>query len=701
MTLTIDRGQHRFILDHTSGRAALTPTAGGEPVWTGTLYPALHVQEHGQRSVLHATGTLDGDRVRLDFAGRVSGSAIVAETEYGAELVDLTIDLPEGVALVDLYFGLAPLTPDERSVVADPDYPEWPDFRSAAVCVPSARPAPPASILRRWDLGQATVPLGLYGPALGSPYGAAFPRPVYAAAFGDDRGWLVAGAGEVADAALTLELRGTSSALRWRYREDLWPVPAGTRTWAHPLRITWAATAVEAFADYFGTFVRDGADATEDAALATWNSWGDFRRQDFRLDELATTARDMGAGILVLDAGWETSESTGIADEAKLPDLARRLAAIQDSGMQIGFWQSVGWIDHPAEVGLSDDDLLVGLDGKPRRVNWAMDPRDMGAHFALDPSSPRTRVFLAERMRAIIRTYRPALIKLDFGYGMPGPDSAVPRDPALRGERLGHELYRIVRDAAKAEDPAVAIQLYGIHPLHAGLADVIALDDMGDHGDRAEAEGHRHWSVWAALLGKHGVVVNGSSGYHWDQDGDVVLDTAVLGSPGAVLPLLDPAQPVSRRALARRRALNRWHRRTVRWSPLWLDSQLGSVDAQPSVVSWGRVETPANVLTALCLRSESSGRLIGDSARGITHSGDWAVIAQGDTGLDAPRDVAVVPVSPGELRMPCGGAGVELVRWNDGVAIAEPPRVEHGAVVLAATADDLDGGLEGWSMTLR
>ncbi len=280
------------------------------------------------------------------------------------------------------------------------------------------------------------------------------------------------------------------------------------------------------------------------------------------------------------------------------------------------------------------------------------------------------------------------MIKLDFGYGLPGPDSAVSRDPALRGERMGHELYRIVRDAVKAEDPSVAIQLYGIHPLHAALADVVALDDMGDHGDRAEGEGHRHWSVWAALLGAHGVIVNGSSGYQWDQDGEVVLDTAVLGTPGAVLPLLDPAQPVPPRALARRRAINRWHRRTVSWRPAWLNSELGRTDAQPRVNSWGRLEH--GVLTALCLRE--AGALDPASAAGFTHTGDWAVIALDS---DLGGDFAAIPVAEGELRV--ARAGVRVERWMGGVAEPVEPEWVDGELVLRATDAELErrtGGLD-------
>ncbi|MGX5682759.1 hypothetical protein [Schumannella luteola] len=688
--MIIDRHGYLFQLDESCGAASLSPAEGEVPVWTGTLYPALHVQDAaGSRRTLHADGTPDGAAVRLDFGGEASGSLTLRETDYGVELADLELDL-RGLALVDILLGASALTDEQRTRVSDPEFPEWPDFRAGAVCVPSARPAPPASILRRWDLGQATVPLGLFGPALGSPYGAAFPRPVYAAAFGDDRGWFLAGAGEVPDAALTLEMRGTSGALRWRYREDLWAPPTGSRRWPSFARLSWGPTAVAAFDSYFRSFERGRPDASPAAAASAWNSWGDFRRDNFDVPAAVAAAVGLEAEGYVLDDGWETSESSGLPRTDRFPDLHSTADGVRAAGLEVGFWQSVGWIVDLEEAGLGPDDLIPGVDGTPRTANWGMDPRD-AAHWALDPSSPRTRAFLERRMRRIIREYRPSVIKLDFGYGLPGPDTGAPRDPAYRGERLGDALYRILADAAREEDPGVMIQLYGIHPLHAQIADLIALDDMGDHGDHAEAEGHRHWSVWAALLGAHGVVVNGSSGYFWDQDGEVVLDTAVLGSPGAVLPLFDERQRPTPRQLARRRAINRWHRTTSRWDPLWLDSELGRIDVQPRVASWGRVE-PGGVLAALCLRAESAGRLDDPALASLAHSGDWALVSLDGAGVFEGA-TAVIPVTSGVLELPRGVSALE--RWADGAATPVDAGSD-GRLVLRSTEADLDAGLEGW-----
>ncbi|BCB76488.1 hypothetical protein Pflav_028980 [Phytohabitans flavus] len=157
-------------------------------------------------------------------------------------------------------------------------------------------------------------------------------------------------------------------------------------------------------------------------------------------------------------------------------------------------------------------------------------------------------------------------------------------------------------EAAREAKPDIAILLYGIHPLHLAHADILAMDDMGDHG-RPEAEGHRHWSVWAALAAGTGRAVNGSSGYFWSDDVEILLDSAVLGQAGAVLPLLAASDEATPRRLAVRRALNRWCRRTVQWRPLWLDSDLGSLDTPPRVRSWAASKTTASPPCACATRA--------------------------------------------------------------------------------------------------
>ena len=96
--------------------------------------------------------------------------------------------------------------------------------------------------------------------------------------------------------------------------------------------------------------------------------------------------------------------------------------------MKLGFWQAIGWVHEPEKLGLGPADLLCGADGRPRRVTWCMNLDSADASYCLDPASAPARTFLRERtQQRVMKQYEPRLLKLDFGYGLPGPDVAASR----------------------------------------------------------------------------------------------------------------------------------------------------------------------------------------------------------------------------------------------------------------------------------
>jgi hypothetical protein len=168
----------------------------------------------------------------------------------------------------------------------------------------------------------------------------------------------------------------------------------------------------------------------------------------------------------VIDDGWETTEGGGSPNAQRFPEFAADLQYIRSKGLAPGFWLTAGWVTDPRAGGLTPKDLLLGIEKRPRRASWNMAVDSAGPpHYCLDPSSPRTRDFLRHRTIRMMRELNPQLIKLDFGYGLPGPDVSAPRNPEFRGERLSFELMKIIVDAAREVKPDVTIQYYGIHPL--------------------------------------------------------------------------------------------------------------------------------------------------------------------------------------------------------------------------------------------
>ncbi|MBM7568846.1 hypothetical protein [Paenibacillus sacheonensis] len=676
------------------------PDAGGRTVWTGSLLPAFELEADGTNLYVKATAAIavlgeNGDwQIALDFGEHGSGVLTCDLPAWGFRVKHLELGWLRIPRIVSMQFGTRPLTPAECRRTPSAACVHWPDWAAEGYCVPAAGSSPTHSFWRSWDMGNARLPLGSFGDAMGTPYAAAFPRPLYAAAMGGRHGWLAFGPGEVPDAPLTLQLRSSTASMHYAYREDLWgPGTAAKRVWAEPLRLAWGGTGYDALGalfDSFGPFETKSPRHLR-SFLCTW---GDFKEGRFDLKRFVQRVSGATpADMVILDDSWETFVGSAEPDYALFPDFDNDLANIREHGFELAFWQSVGWTDDPAAQGLTKDDLLCGPDGEPREWRWSGSPFGGKFHYLLDPSSERTRRLVTARTERLVKRWKPAALKLDFGYGFPGPDAAVPRDPAFRGERLAYSLLKLVHDAAKSVDPNVTIIYYGIHPLMRAVSDLVSIDDLGDAGDSAahEIAGHNQRCLWASLAARHGMAVNTSTGYYWKALGSILLDTAVVGVNGLTLGETDnDGHRMEAADRNRWTALQSWHRRTCGWKPLWLDADPGSLKGEPCLVSWGRLEaepvgahphsaglnavTPvdatqkvirpegagpdarldgsaASRLTALALRCEGETAVSYPVAGSVSFTGRWALIAQDDRDLADSARVACIPFAAGELRL--------------------------------------------------
>jgi hypothetical protein len=652
-------GGYRFRWDVATDEAAVYNERSSTPIWAGGLLPAFVF--HSQDAPVYCKSTVEfhqsaidssGGMLRLRFGEFAGGTLQFEPTAYGIAFSQLAIDwILDPQPIVHLYFGTSVLTPEQRAASPSLEASFWPNWDSACFCVPGAKGAPLQSVFRRWDLGNANFPLGSFGPSLGTPYAAAYPRPLYAAAMGNQEGWVCLGMGEVPDGALSLQIESSSACLHLLYREDLWGAPKlKRRVWQSPLRMSWARDPWHAYRKLFASFEMRQI-ARNPQLKPQWNSWGDFRKNNYDLRSLADWTANVGAEIVGLDDRWESFTGSGEPDLKRFPAFDDDIAYIKAKGLSLGFWQPVGWVDDPKRAGLSSEDLIVGKDGVPRRAAWDTNPRSR-SHFCLDPSSAEAVSFLRHRTIRLMQKYQPVLLKLDFGYGLPSPNAGAPRDPALRGERYSLRLLEIISDAARSVDPDVAIEYYSLHPLVRRIANVIALDDLGDAGTQ-EALGHQQWSIWAAL--GSGTSVMASSGYDWNADSAAILDSAVIGVPGAVLSrTMDDGSPVPRVFLNRRKALNRWYRRSTDWSPLWLNSSPGGYLQDPMMRCFGRLERIQNEhrLTALVLREQDKHLVPRGVLRGTTWHGNWALIAQDDEEIFQSRRLACLHVDGTFLELP-------------------------------------------------
>ncbi|MEK0313237.1 hypothetical protein [Cohnella sp. 56] len=659
----VSRDEARLLRENP-GTGAAQPEAGGNPVWTGSLLPAFELDADGTAVYVKAVAKScvagqNGEwRIGLDLGEHGSGAIVCDMPGWGFRIKRLDVTWSRTPRIVSLQFGTRPLTAAERRRTPSAASVHWPDWEAEGYCVPAAGSSPTHSFWRSWDMGDARLPLGSFGDAMGTPYAAAFPRPLYAAAMGGRHGWLAFGPGEVPDAPLTLRLQSSTACVHYAYREDLWgPVDADTRVWTEPLRLAWGGSGYEALAalfDSFGPFEPKSPRHLRSFVC----TWGDFKEGRFDLKKFVN--RISGAtqsDMVILDDSWETFNGSAEPDYALFPDFDADMANIRAHGYELAFWQSVGWTDDPEAQGLTKEDLLCGPDGEPREWRWSGSPFGAKFHYLLDPSSERTRRLIAERTERLVARWKPAALKLDFAYGYPGPDAAVPRDPAYRGEKLAFSLLKLIHDAAKSVDPDITIIYYGIHPLMRTVSDLINIDDLGDAGDSAahEISGHNQRCLWASLAARHGMAVNTSTGYYYGALGPILLDTAVVGVNGLTLGENDnDGKQMEPADLNRWAALQTWRRRTCGWKPLWLDADTGSLKGEPRLASWGRLEAgpdggEPNLLTALALRGEGQDAVSYPVAGTVSFTGRWALIAQDDRDIADAQQVACIPFAAGEL----------------------------------------------------
>lgn len=664
-TFNIKANGYEFYWDMAKDSASLQTENSRQTFWKGSLMPAFWLQiESGEQQYVKATLTdatrlrEKGGTVQLAFGDLGRGSLTLSFAQGTVRITKITVDwIGTPPKLISMYFGTSTLQVDEKTRTPTLAYPFWPDWEAAGICIPSAKGNPVQSFFRMWDLGHATLPLGSFGPSLGTPYAAAFPRPFYSCAMGNRPGWIVLGAGSVPDAAMVYEVHASNGCLKYLYREDLWTKKAPQqRTWNEPLRIAWALTAYDAYKTYFESFgpFNPSVDLNQ---MNVWNTWGDFKNGDFNLKAIADKALDFKADVVAIDDSWESTQGSGLWDDKRFPTYKEDLNYIRAKGLKTGYWQNVIWVARPDLLGLTSEDLLCGIDGKPVKTSWNMNPHGNG-YYCLDPSSPKTVALIRSRTQRLIRELKPDLLKLDFGYGIPSPDVATARNPAMRGENLAYTLLKLVADAARELNPVITIQYYSIHPLFRPVQNLLALDDLGDAGGH-EAEGHGQWSIWSSLAGQQGMSIMASSGYDWNADDEILLNTAIIGAQSAVLPRkLANGSPVPIEKINKRVALALWHRKSASWTPLWLNSQKGNITQEPRPVCWGRLEN--NQLTALALR-ESLTPFDKSLIRNIRWHGRWALIAQDDASIFDAKKLALIPFGEGFLDMPIARRPIKVV----------------------------------------
>ena len=683
------QGDYQFSWNTSGDSAQVLNLVNKTVIWKGGLLPSFWVQDkNGDRMFLEGSVSLASSAysngqgfLELTYGDIAKGEITIETKEWGISLTRFSLEWKnEPLEIIEMYFGAKRVPADRRSSMPVQDRPFWASWSSEGFCVPGAKEGPVQSYFRMWDFGQSNIALGSFAPSMGTPYGAAFPRPVLFFAMGSDNGWVTFGTGNLPDAPMSLKVETGLGCIQYLYREDLWGAGgAKRRIWENPLRISFGKKAYQGFQNYYASFEQsESKTAVEPKSM--WNTWGDWRHQKYVIQPIVDFLEGLEADIFVTDDPWEESQGSGTPSLEKFPDFYKDLEYIRENGMGTGLWSSLAWVENPEKLGLTKDDLFLGKDGTPIRASWIFNPFSSD-YYCLDISSPRSLAFLKNRTISIMKNLKPEIIKMDFGYGVPNPNMGVPRNPQLRGERYCYELLKTVAETAKSVNPEVSIMYYGIHPFFLTHVDIVSLDDQGDMWFEVK-KGHDQWSLWASLLSDRDVVLSGSSGYDWTQDDEVILNSFVLGTPGSVLATsLDDGSPVPSIFLNRRLALYKWFRRTVNWNPLWLDSKMGGLNENPELNCWGRLENinGKNALTSLVLRSMPADKGQYETLKPFDWEGRWAVVTQDQKDVTNSTELALIPFDPGHLsiKLPSKPDEVRMIgigtnkvtknwKWNEG-----------------------------------
>jgi hypothetical protein len=634
-------------------QARMFLSATGTTCWNGGLLPAFWIEARDKQRYYLKTEAVsltewdgNGTKVMLRVPGWADGTLVIRKNDWGIQFSELSIRWEKEIPrIIEMYWGTRAVEAGKQSLSIDEQQVFTPDWSAAGYCIPAAKAGPVQSFFRHWDLGHSNMALGNFGMSMSAPYGGAFPRPILFFAMGNNSGWINFGVGDIPDAAMSLKFQPGLANIKYSYREDLWGASVeNKRTWNNPLKITFGKTAYDAFVHYYSSFPVKTENPP--APKAVWNTWGNWRERKFPVKPMVDFTRKLGVEVFVVDDPWQVKNG-GVEYNKKLfPDFENDLNYIRENRMTCGYWETLGWIGDTIACGLTKNDLILDRNGNPCLSNWPYNSLSGGSFF-IDLSSENAREYIKKRTAAEMKLFHPSLIKLDFGYAMPGPQTGVPRDPALRGERHTFEMIKLISRTAKETDPNVSILYYGIHPSFAEFIDYVSLDDQDDMWF-AFKEGHDQWTVWASLLSGHNVVITGSSCYDWHKDAEVILNTFLLGSPSAVLATQMPdGAPVPDRYLNRRLAVNKWFRRSVRWQPLWLNSHLGNLSEFPKLNCCGRLEN--GKLTTLILRGNKVSGY--ETLEPFEWAGRWAIVAQDDRAISESATVAIVPFDAGHISM--------------------------------------------------
>jgi hypothetical protein len=348
---------------------------------------------------------------------------------------------------------------------------------------------------------------------------------------------------------LFLHLDDGSCSLWINYRGDLWKHLRGPGQLSLGATLLWSVAPdyYEAIAGYYQGLVQAGiihrhqnSERKTATALTpefcTWGSQVDRNKTGDHLDEAFLTgiynelrASGLKPGLFSIDDKWEGAYGNLEHSATRLPHFEHFLDQLRADGYRIGLWAALMRCERPADIGLTEDNMLKRPDGKPYLVT-----NFDGAHYyILDFTQPAVEKVLSNLVRKFMRRYKPDLFKFDFGYELPDVSVAGPEDKSWAGERLMWKGLDIVIKAMREENPDLVVMYYQLSPLFLDYFDLHSTDDLFLAAGEYDLEANRR-IYFSSLLGPLGIPTYGSSGYDWASAPNIWFDSAAVGTIGSL-----------------------------------------------------------------------------------------------------------------------------------------------------------------------
>ena len=509
---------------------------------------------------------------------------------------------------------------------------------------------------------------------------------------------------------LFLQLDSGRSSVWINYRSDLWkhmrgpgPIPLGaTLYWSI------APDYYDAIAGYYqgllqaGVIHRSQPSAKKIAAaltpqFCTWGAQVDRNKANDRQDEAFLTeifeelkASGMKAGMFSIDDKWEGSYGNLEHSADRFPHFEQFLNKLHEEGYLVGLWAALMRCEHPADMGLTTEQMLKRPDGQPFVVGGE------GArtrYYILDFTQPEVAKVLEDVARKFVRRYKVDLLKFDFGYEMPSVANAAPRDKKFTGERLMWKGLDVLINAMRTENPDLVVMYYNLSPLFLDYFDLYSPDDLFENAGEYDVEANRRF-FFSSLLGQLGVPTYSSTGYDWAATPNIWFDAAALGTIGSMNDFKadEQGEGCTPELAARYNGIAHVLRPTSTFEILPLDyvPEGPTLGAHPR--SWARFE--AGQLVLLAFRPPVSGdsrplaRMTDDPRiKGAVLCGMPVVVASttGDS-ITSSGSLAIVPYGDGEivLRRQFGSNAEIISHYFGGAVTTNQASIENGELKIAA-----------------